>query len=49
MRRFTSLYFGKLHAARYFIRWELPATLAPFDLLERGVEDTPLSMQDAWF
>jgi hypothetical protein len=32
--------FGRIVAA---------ATLVPFDPLERGVEDTPLSMQDAWF
>lgn len=41
-------YQGKLQAARYYIQWELPATLAQFDLLAR-VDDIPLSMQDAWF
>jgi butyryl-CoA dehydrogenase len=41
-------YTGKLQAARYCCLWELPATLPQFDLL-CGVEDTPLTMQDAWF
>ncbi|RJG08363.1 acyl-CoA dehydrogenase [Massilia cavernae] len=43
-----AFYQGKLHAARYYCNWELPATLPQFDLLA-GVEDTPLTMQDAWF
>jgi butyryl-CoA dehydrogenase len=41
-------YNGKLHAARYYCNWELPATVPQFDLLA-GVEATPLTMQDAWF
>ncbi|RJG00035.1 acyl-CoA dehydrogenase [Noviherbaspirillum saxi] len=41
-------YSGKIHAARYYCNWELPATLPQFDLLA-GVEETPLTMQDAWF
>ncbi|RJF95726.1 acyl-CoA dehydrogenase [Noviherbaspirillum saxi] len=43
-----AFYHGKLHAARYYCHWELPATLPQFDLLA-DVEDTPLTMQDAWF
>jgi butyryl-CoA dehydrogenase len=41
-------YAGKMHAARYYCNWELPATLPQFDLLD-AVETTPLTMQDAWF
>lgn len=41
-------YAGKIHAARYYCNWELPATMPLFDLLT-DVEDTPLTMQDAWF
>jgi butyryl-CoA dehydrogenase len=43
-----AFYQGKLHAARYYCNWELPATLPQFDLLA-AFEDTPLTMQDAWF
>ncbi len=42
------LYRGKMQAARHCINWELPATAPQFDLLA-ACEDTPLTMQDAWF
>lgn len=43
-----AFYRGKLHAARYYIKRELPLTAPQLELLA-GLEDTPLSMQDAWF
>jgi alkylation response protein AidB-like acyl-CoA dehydrogenase len=41
-------YSGKLAAAKYFEKWELPK-LGPMLLLLAQLEDTPLTMQDAWF
>jgi butyryl-CoA dehydrogenase len=41
-------YRGKLQAARYYVSWELPATLPQFDLLAE-VNSVPLDMQDEWF
>ncbi len=41
-------YQGKLQAARYFIRWELPRTVQQAELLMR-LDDTCISMEDAWF
>lgn len=41
-------YKGKLQAARYYIKWELPETEAQADIL-KSVEATPYEMQDAWF
>lgn len=43
-----AFYQGKIHAARYYCTWELPATAAQFDLLA-NVDSIPLDMQDAWF
>ncbi len=44
----ADFYRGKLQAARYFVTWELPATLPQFDLLAE-VNSVPLEMQDGWF
>jgi Acetyl-CoA dehydrogenase C-terminal like len=44
----ASFYQGKLAAARYFFRWELPKTGPQFDLLA-SLDRTTLDMQDAWF
>ena len=44
----ADFYRGKLQAARYYVTWELPATLPQFDLLAE-VNDVPLEMQDRWF
>lgn len=41
-------YRGKLHAAHYYIKRELPLTEPQLELLA-NLEDTPLSMQDSWF
>ncbi|MFS8975182.1 acyl-CoA dehydrogenase [Cupriavidus necator] len=41
-------YRGKLAAAAYFFRWELPRIGPQFDLLET-LDRTTLDMQDAWF
>ncbi|MGF7159398.1 butyryl-CoA dehydrogenase [Rhodoligotrophos appendicifer] len=41
-------YAGKRQACCYFFAWELP-TIAPFHHLLRGLDPTPLEMQDAWF
>jgi len=41
-------YSGKVQTARYFFKWELPATQAQFDLLET-FERTPFDMKDEWF
>ena len=41
-------YRGKLQAARYFIRWELPRTVQQAELLMQ-LDDTCISMKDAWF
>jgi hypothetical protein len=43
-----SFYRGKLAAARYFFRWELPRVFAQFDLLH-SLDRSTLDMQDAWF
>ncbi|MGM0557050.1 MAG: acyl-CoA dehydrogenase [Myxococcota bacterium] len=39
---------GKLHACRYFFRWELPTVDRQADLLQK-LEDTPLTMDPEWF
>lgn len=44
----TRFYRGKLHAARYFFRWELPKTVQQAELLMR-MDDTCLSMEPDWF
>ena len=41
-------YRGKLAAATYFFRWELPKVYPQFDLLAT-LDRTTLDMQDAWF
>lgn len=41
-------YRGKLQAADYFFRWELPKAATQLDLLE-SLDSTALDMQDAWF
>jgi butyryl-CoA dehydrogenase len=41
-------YRGKLQAARYFFRWELPEAAAQATLLAR-LDSTCLDMQDIWF
>ncbi|WP_454751808.1 acyl-CoA dehydrogenase [Cupriavidus necator] len=41
-------YRGKLAAAAYFFRWELPKVGPQLDLLET-LDRTTLDMQDAWF
>ena len=41
-------YRGKLQAARYFFRWELPRVEADIALLE-VMDDTCLAMRDEWF
>ncbi len=43
-----AFYRGKLAAATYFFRWELPCTSAQFDLLA-SLDRTTLDMQDEWF
>ncbi|MCC2637172.1 MAG: acyl-CoA dehydrogenase domain protein [Moraxellaceae bacterium] len=44
----AAFYQGKLQAARYFFRWELPEARAQADLL-LAADSTCLDMQDAWF
>jgi len=44
----ADFYQGKLAAARYFFRWELPRVMPQFDLLA-SLDRTTLDMQDAWF
>jgi len=39
---------GKLQAARFYVRWELPKTVAQGDLL-RQLDATPYEMEDGWF
>jgi alkylation response protein AidB-like acyl-CoA dehydrogenase len=46
--RDEDFYRGKLHAAAYFFRWELPKAATQLDLLE-SLDTTTLTMQDAWF
>jgi hypothetical protein len=41
-------YLGKLQAARWFLRWELPRVAPMLDLLD-SLDTTTLEMQDAWF
>ncbi len=41
-------YRGKLQAARYFFRWELPKT-GPQHALLRSLDPTCLEMRDEWF
>ncbi len=41
-------YNGKLAAAKFFEKWELPK-LGPMLQLLSQLEDTPLTMQDRWF
>jgi alkylation response protein AidB-like acyl-CoA dehydrogenase len=43
-----AFYRGKLHAARYYLTWELPQTSAQAELLQR-LDDAPYGMQDDWF
>jgi len=43
-----AFYQGKLAAAGYFFRWELPRVYPQFDLLAT-LDRTTLDMQDAWF
>ncbi|VXC38900.1 Acyl-CoA dehydrogenase [Burkholderia sp. 8Y] len=44
----AAFYRGKLAAADYFFRWELPRVGPQFDLLV-SLDRTTLDMQDAWF
>lgn len=44
----ADFYRGKLAAAAYFFRWELPKVYPQFDLLA-ALDRTTLDMQDAWF
>lgn len=44
----ADFYAGKLQAARYFFRWELPKIAPMLDLLD-SIDDTTLAMRDAWF
>jgi alkylation response protein AidB-like acyl-CoA dehydrogenase len=43
-----AFYSGKLQAARYFLRWELPKTGPMIELLD-SADTTTLEMRDAWF
>lgn len=44
----ADFYRGKLQAARYFFRWELPEAKAQAALL-LSLDSTTMEMQDAWF
>ena len=44
----ADFYRGKLQAATYFFKWELPKVHQQLDLLET-IDTTTLDMQDAWF
>lgn len=44
----NSFYQGKLHAARYYLHWELPAVHGQFALLGQ-LDRIPYDMQDGWF
>jgi alkylation response protein AidB-like acyl-CoA dehydrogenase len=46
--RTGDFYDGKRQAARYFFRYELPATAPQLDLLE-SLDRTTLEMRDTWF
>lgn len=39
---------GKLHACRYFMRWELPRIAPQLDRLE-ALDDTWAAMPESWF
>ncbi|WP_119157155.1 acyl-CoA dehydrogenase [Caldimonas tepidiphila] len=43
-----AFYRGKLHACRWFYRWELPRTRAQHELL-RSLDDLTLTMAPDWF
>jgi butyryl-CoA dehydrogenase len=43
-----NFYSGKLQAARYFFRWELPDIDRDLEILDT-MDDTCLSMKDEWF
>ncbi|WP_376696219.1 acyl-CoA dehydrogenase [Wenzhouxiangella sp. EGI_FJ10305] len=43
-----NFYLGKMQAARYFFRWELPVVGRDLEILER-MDDTCLAMKDEWF
>ena len=43
-----AFYSGKMQAARFFIRWELPRVGPMLDLLD-SADDTTLQMRDEWF
>lgn len=44
----ADFYRGKVQAAAYFFKWELPKVHQQLDLLET-IDTTTLDMQDAWF
>ncbi|SEO60394.1 acyl-CoA dehydrogenase [Aquisalimonas asiatica] len=44
----TAFYQGKLQAARYYLRWELPRIEHQSRLLQ-GLDDTCLAMREDWF
>lgn len=44
----AAFYAGKIQTCRYFFRFELPKTEAQARLLS-GLDDTTLTMKDAWF
>ena len=46
--RDVDFYRGKLSAARYFFRWELPKTAAQHALL-RSLDTSCLEMEESWF
>ena len=46
--RDADFYRGKLQAARYWMGWELPRTVALSELLVR-LDAVPYEMQDGWF
>ncbi len=46
--RERDFYCGKLQAARYFLRWELPRIGPMLDLLD-ALDPTALEMRDEWF
>ena len=43
-----AFYRGKLQAAQWFFRWELPKVTAQLALL-RTMDDSHRAMRDAWF
>jgi Acetyl-CoA dehydrogenase C-terminal like/Acyl-CoA dehydrogenase, C-terminal domain len=44
----NDFYLGKMQAAGYFFRWELPKVDTMLDLLNT-LDDTTLTMKDSWF